>query len=248
MTCRRLVRQAARAYSLIRPPRTGFGKPVVCRCRSRSRVERRARFARGAVAGNRGHRRRDRLVLLPGRQGHPRAARPAGRPQPEQYAPARTAGTILATCCFPGRWRSGEEVLGRFYLAVEDLAGGALGSSRPRLWPQACPVALHDIVPPDGDLRVQQQAALITAHQLEAVSGPLGAKAALTGLPGGSWYFARDGLPEGVDLGNQGIHPEVADEGRELFPAEVLVLQVTEPLGWPAPGQPWRFPGPCVAA
>ena len=97
MTCRRLVRQAARAYSLIRPSTTGFGKPVVCRCRSRSRVERRARFARGAVAGNRGHRRRDRLVLLPGRRGHPRAARPAGLWGGSSAAcPAATvAGSVL---------------------------------------------------------------------------------------------------------------------------------------------------------
>ena len=36
--------------------------------------QRRARLARGAVAGDRGHRRRERVVLLPGRLGRPRAA------------------------------------------------------------------------------------------------------------------------------------------------------------------------------
>ena len=51
------------------------------------------RLARGAVAGDRGHRRRDRVVLLPGRLARPRAARPAGRrvraaPRPPRPAPS----------------------------------------------------------------------------------------------------------------------------------------------------------------
>ena len=61
------------------------------------------RPARGAVAGDRGHRRRERLVLLPARLGGARLAGPAGRrggaaPRP----PGRRAGCGSAT-----RWTSG---------------------------------------------------------------------------------------------------------------------------------------------
>ena len=67
-----------------------------------ARQQRRARLARGAVAGDRGHRRRDRVVLLPGRLGRPRAARPAGRrgrtaarpPRPPASAHRRRPGFL----------------------------------------------------------------------------------------------------------------------------------------------------------
>ena len=67
-----------------------------------ARQQRRARLARGAVAGDRGHRRRDRVVLLPGRLGRPRAARPAGRrgrtaprpPRPPASARRRRPGFL----------------------------------------------------------------------------------------------------------------------------------------------------------
>ena len=68
-----------------------------------ARERRRAAPARGAVAGRRGHRRRERLVLLPAGLGGTRPARPAGRrgraaPRPARPAPAvrRRVARLLA--------------------------------------------------------------------------------------------------------------------------------------------------------
>ena len=87
-----------------RAQRPAADRPVVGRripVRRRAQ-QRRARLARGAVAGDRGHRRRDRVVLLPGRLGRPRAARPAGRrggtaprpPRPPASAGRRRPGLL----------------------------------------------------------------------------------------------------------------------------------------------------------
>ena len=88
-----------------RAQRPAADRPVVGRripVRRRAQ-QRRARLARGAVAGDRGHRRRDRVVLLPGRLGRPRAARPAGRRGPDCAAAAATPGI-----CSPATpWISG---------------------------------------------------------------------------------------------------------------------------------------------
>ena len=79
-------------------PSWAGGIPVRRRAQQRG-----ARLARGAVAGDRGHRRRDRVVLLPGRLACPRAAWPAGRrvrtaPQPPRPAPSarRRRAELLA--------------------------------------------------------------------------------------------------------------------------------------------------------
>ena len=83
------------AASARRAQRPAADRPVVGRrIPVRRRAQQRgARLARGAVAGDRGHRRRDRVVLLPGRLARPRAARPAGRrvrtaPRPPRPAPS----------------------------------------------------------------------------------------------------------------------------------------------------------------
>ena len=78
-----------------RAQRPAADRPVMGRrlpLRGRA-AQRGARLARGAVAGDRGHRRRDRVVLLPGRLGRPRAARPAGRRGRTAARPPRPAAS-----------------------------------------------------------------------------------------------------------------------------------------------------------
>jgi uncharacterized protein YbjT (DUF2867 family) len=70
----------------------------------RRAAQRGARLTRGAVAGDRGHRRRDRVVLLPGRLGRPRAARPAGRRGRTAARPPRPAASAHGRRLVSGGW------------------------------------------------------------------------------------------------------------------------------------------------
>src|ERR1700748_2225867 len=67
-------------------------------------AQRGARIAGGAVAGDRGHRRRDRGVLLPRRPGGPRAARPAGRGGGALWRVIEGIGGETGWYSFPAAW------------------------------------------------------------------------------------------------------------------------------------------------
>ena len=86
----------------------------------------RARLARGAVAGDRGHRRRDRMVLVPGRLGRPRAARSAGRRGRTAPRPPRSPASAGRRC--PGFLAGGGDRAGKTTAAArgDEAAGPGL--------------------------------------------------------------------------------------------------------------------------
>ena len=106
-----------------------------------------ARLARGAVAGDRGHRRRDRMVLLPGRLGRPRAARPAGRRGRTAARPPRPAASAHRRR--PGFLAGGGDRAGITAAAArgDEAAGPGLAGAVGRPGPRG-----PDYLPPAGDL------------------------------------------------------------------------------------------------
>ena len=103
------------------------GRQPLHRPRGRATVD---ALAGAAVAGDRGHRRRQRLVLLPARLGRPRLAGPAGRrggAAPRPAGPAAAAGRRLAGLLAGRGDRAGPAAAaaGRDAAAGAGLAGDA---------------------------------------------------------------------------------------------------------------------------